>query len=118
MRALAPQLQGINKAPVFVWQGSSKVQIFSDMAGKEVDMTYYPSISVQPITRQFLRDRLQTMSQLFDKGKSDSDQTIKDVSDKLDDLTANLNRETSELNKKQIKRLMHEDPVALNIVTR
>jgi len=73
------------------------------MAGKEVDMTYHPSISVQPITSQFLRDRFQTMNQLLDKGKSDSDQTIKDVSDKLDDLTANLNRETSELNKKQIK---------------
>jgi len=28
IRAVASQLQGINKAPVFVWQGSSKVRIF------------------------------------------------------------------------------------------
>ena len=63
-----PQLKMLSdvlrKAPVFLWQGSSKAQVFSDFSGEELDFTFRPSIWVQPITSDSLKEQIEAVTQI------------------------------------------------------
>jgi hypothetical protein len=54
----------LRKSPVFLWQGSSKAQVFSDFSGEELDFTFRPSIWVQHITSDSLKEQIEAVAQI------------------------------------------------------
>jgi len=63
-----PQLKMLSevlkKSPVFLWQESSKVQVFPDFSSEEQDFTFHPSIWVQHITSDSLKEQVEAATQI------------------------------------------------------
>jgi hypothetical protein len=79
--------QALAKSSVFLWQGSSKAQVFANSSGQELDFTFRPSISVLHITSDSLKEQIEAATQI----KGDLDLMMKDIKRQLDEAATKLN---------------------------
>jgi len=93
------------EGPLFVWQGSSKVQIYTD--DPKISFTYRPSISVEPITTKFIRGRMKMAIQIqseIDKTTEEATKKVEEAAKKVEELSAKIKKETTE-----IQRMVNEN---------
>ena len=78
--------QALEKSTVFLWQGSSKAQLFSGLSGNSQDFTLRPSIWVEHITGDSLKEQIEAAIQI----KADLDLKMEDIKQKLSEVTTLL----------------------------
>jgi hypothetical protein len=87
--------QVLAKSSVFIWQGSSKAQVFANFSGEEQDFTFRPSIFVRHITSDSLREQIEAATQI----KGDLDLMMEDIKRKLEEAATKLNSVLDEIAK-------------------
>jgi len=82
----SPQLQAISQAPIFVWKSSSELKISTKMFNESVAFTYHPTVSVQHIDQNLLKDRIK-LAKDMDSASEDKSQknTVSKIGPKLDE---------------------------------
>ena len=121
-----PQLKMLSdvlrKAPVFLWQGSSKAQVFSDFSGEELDFTFRPSIWVQPITSDSLKEQIEAVTQIrVDLGLKMEElrQKLVEVGTQLNDLLDKLAKAAATKGNTEAENVITsaKDKLLLNVPT-
>jgi hypothetical protein len=112
----------LRKSPVFLWQGSSKAQISSDLSGEELDFTFRPSIWVQHITSDSLKEQIEAITQItagLGLKMEELRQKLVEVETKLNDLLDKLSKGAATEGNTEAETVIEaaKDKLLLNVPT-